>query len=86
MGQLYQESYIMSKFKPKAPDTSKQDAAQEEAAERAKQNEERANKELSSASRFATKRRTGRRLLLAPGREDEIANLGGGQGSTGGNF
>jgi hypothetical protein len=76
----------MGKFKPKSPDTSKQDALQADQMAKAKQNEQRSNEQLSSAARFATKRRTGRRLLLAPGREDELANLGGGQGSTGGNY
>lgn len=80
----------MGKFAPKAPKatgpTAEQLAAQAESERRAKETEEAANKELSSSARFATNRRTGRRLLLAPGRENEIAQLGGGTGSTGNNF
>lgn len=78
----------MSKvFKPKATGpTDEQLAAQKASERRADQAEERANKELSSASRFAVNRRTGRRLLLAPGREDEVANLGGGDNKSAGNF
>ena len=76
----------MGKFKPSSPDTSAQDKLQADQAKRAKDNEESANRELSSSARFATKRRTGRRLLLAPGREDDIASLGGSQSSTTGNF
>jgi hypothetical protein len=80
----------MGKFKPSTPKatgpTAEQLAAQKESERRAKEAETNANKELSSSARFATNRRTGRRLLLAPGREDEIAQLGGGSGATGGNF
>ncbi len=68
--------------KPKTPDTTAQDEALAESERRADLEEERTNKELSSSARFATNRRTGRRLLLAPGREDEIATLGGSSGST----
>lgn len=78
----------MGKFKPSTQKASGPSAeqlqAQKDADSRVKQTEERTNKELSSASRFAVKRRTGRRLLLAPGREDELASLSGDQ--TGGNF
>ncbi len=81
----------MGKFLPKAPKpqgpSPEQLKAQRESAAAAKRGEERTNKQLSSAARFAKGRRTGRRLLLAPGREDEIAQLGGGSASTGqGNF
>lgn len=76
----------MGKFKPPSPDTSAQDEAQAKAEKRAKTEEERTNRELSSAARFTKNRRTGRRLLLAPGREDEIATLGGGGQQSGGNF
>lgn len=79
---------MLSKPKPTGP-SEEELAAQKKSAARADASEERANKQLSSAARFATKRRTGRRLLLAPGREDEIATLGGsgGEGGTsGGNF
>jgi len=76
----------MGKFKPKTPDTSAQDEALAESERRAEQNEERANKELSSAARFAKSRRTGRRLLLAPGREDQLGQLGGGGSGESGNF
>lgn len=78
----------MGKFsppKPKGP-SEEQLKAQRESERRAKEGEERANKELSSSARFATNRRTGRRLLLAPGREDEIAQLGGGGSNTGANY
>lgn len=70
---------------PQGPSQEQLDA-QRKSEERAKANEERTNRELSSAARFSTKRRTGRRLLLAPGREDELAQLGGGGSATGGNF
>ena len=61
--------------------------AQAKSEESAKLAEERANKQLSSASRFAVNRRTGRRLLLAPGREDEISQLkGNSSANSGGNF
>lgn len=79
----------MGKFKPSGEDTGPTDeqlVAQKESDKRAKTNEEKANKELSSAARFAKGRRTGRRLLLAPGREDEIATLGGSSGNTGSNL
>lgn len=85
----------MGKFKPSPPKqsapkpsgpTQEQLDAQNKSEERAQANEDRTNKELSSAARFSKKRRTGRRLLLAPGREDEIAQLGSGSGATGGNF
>ena len=77
----------MGKLKPKtpkAPDTSKQDKALQDQEDRAKKNEERANRELSSAARFAKNRRTGRRLLLAPDRESNRADLSG--NTSTGNF
>lgn len=76
---------ILSKPKVKGP-SDEQLAAQKKADQNAKNAEERANRELSSATRASTNRRTGRRLLLAPGRENEIAQLGGGTGQNGGNF
>jgi len=81
----------MGKFLPKAPKpqgpTDAQLRAQKKADKAAERGEERTNKQLSSAARLAKGRRTGRRLLLAPGREDEIAQLGGGSGDTStGNF
>jgi len=82
----------MSKFKslfskPKVRGPSKaQLKAQKDAEDRAKSSEDRANKQLSEQARFATKRRTGRRLLLAPGREDEIASLGSSASGQSGNF
>lgn len=73
----------MGKFKPSTPDTSKQEAALEKQEAQAAKQEEKANRELSSSARFAKSRRTGRRLLLAPGRENEVAQLGGGGGGEG---
>lgn len=68
----------------KTPDTSAQDEAARKAEERAaaaekKANaqEEKANAQLQSTARSAYGRRTGRRLLLAEGREDEVSKLGG---------
>lgn len=68
----------------KKPDTSAQDAAARkaearaaEAEKKAKSAEEKANTQLSSTARASYGRRTGRRLLIAPGREDEISKLGG---------
>ncbi len=65
-------------------DTSAQDEAARKAEARAadaekKANaaEEKANTQLSSTARASYGRRTGRRLLIAPGREDEISKLGG---------
>lgn len=78
-------SLMGSKPKSQGP-TKEQLAAQAEADKRSKEREESANRQMSSASRFAKNRRTGRRLLLAPGRENEIAQLGDGQGSTGANY
>ena len=73
--------------KPKAVDTTAQDEALAASQARADAEAEKANKELSSAARFAKNRRTGRRLLLAPGRESQVADLGGGSSSSGsGNF
>lgn len=79
---------VFSKPKPKVQGpTEDQKRAQAAAEKRAADQEERANKELSSATRATRNRRTGRRLLLAPGREDEISRLGGGTGnSTGANM
>lgn len=76
---------LFSKPKPQGP-SDEQLAAQRANEKRAKDQETRANKELSSAARFTKNRRTGRRLLLAPGRENEIASLGGGAGNSGSNF
>lgn len=77
----------MSKFAPKPTGPSKaQKEAQAASAAGVKAREEGAQKQLSAASRAVTKRRTGRRLLLAPGREDELAQLGGGGAQAGGNF
>lgn len=77
-------SLMGAKPKVQGPTQAQLDA-QAEADRRAKEKETTANKELSSASRFAKNRRTGRRLLLAPGRESEIAQLGD-QGNTGSNY
>lgn len=79
----------MGKFTPSPPPapsgpSQAQLDAQAKADRAAAQKEERANKELSSAARFAKGRRTGRRLLLAPGREDQAASLGGGSGAQSG--
>jgi len=49
----------------------------------AKMAEERANEKISSSTRASVGRRTGRRLLLAPGREDQISSLGGGSSGSG---
>lgn len=69
--------------KPKV-DNSAQEAAARAAEARAAQAEkdaaaaeERANTQLNSTARASYGRRTGRRLLLAPGREDQVATLGG---------
>lgn len=74
--------------KPKKPSgpTEEQLQAQRDADKRARDAEEKSNRELSSATRATKNRRTGRRLLLAPGRENEIAQLGGGEGQSSGNF
>lgn len=68
----------------KKPDTSGQEAAAAKAEARAAaaektaaEAEEKANTQLSSTARASYGRRTGRRLLLAPGREDEVSKLGG---------
>lgn len=53
--------------------------AQAEAERAAKDRATNANKEVQSQSQAAYGRRTGRRLLLAPGREGQLAStLGGG--------
>lgn len=70
-------------LKPKAKATgpSKQDIArQDEADRKATEAENNANEKLSSTQAAAVKSRTGRRLLLAPGREDEIGKLSGSSG------
>ena len=67
----------------KKPDTSASEEAARKAESRAADAEkkaasaeEKANTQLSSTARASYGRRTGRRLLLAPGREDEISTLG----------
>lgn len=68
---------------PQVTGPSKADlAAQAEAERLAKEKEANANKEIQSQSQAAYGRRTGRRLLLAPGREGQLAStLGGGSGA-----
>lgn len=68
----------------KSPDTSAQNEAARKAEERAataeaeaKKREQTANEQLSSTARASYGRRTGRRLLIAPGREEDISKLGG---------
>lgn len=65
--------------KPQGP-SAEQIEAQRKAEERAKAAEDSANEKLSSAKRASVGSRTGRRLLIAPGREDEISKLGGAGG------
>lgn len=76
-----------------APDTSQQEAAARAAEARAAEQEkkaadqeEKANRQLSSTARASYGRRTGRRLLIAPGREDQIGTLGGSQSGGGSNI
>lgn len=66
----------------KNPDTSAADAAAAKAEERAvkaeadaKQAESEANRKTAASTRASLGRRTGRRLLIAPGREDQIGKL-----------
>lgn len=67
--------------KPTGP-SQDQLAKQAEAERAAKDREIAANKEVQSQSAAATGRRTGRRMLLAPGREGGMSGtLGGGSGS-----
>lgn len=61
--------------KPSGP-TAEQLKAQADAEKRASEAEQRTNEALSSTARASYGRRTGRRLLLAPGREDSQATLG----------
>ena len=78
----------------KAPDTSASDAAAAKAEERAAKAEAsadkaeaKANKQLSSTARASYGRRTGRRVLLAEGKEDKVGSLsGGGSGNSGTNI
>jgi len=61
-------------FAPKAPKPDPELVkAQREADAAAKRREERSQRELSAAQRAARGRSSGRRLLLAPGREDEMS-------------
>jgi len=58
-------------------------ARQADAEKRAKDRETAANQEIQSQSKAAYGRRTGRRTLLAPGREGGVAStLGGGSGTA----
>lgn len=50
-------------------------AAQADAERRAKEAEEKANKQVSQTARASYGRRTGRRILIAPGREDASSKL-----------
>lgn len=61
--------------KPVGP-SADQLAAQAEAEKRSKEAEDSANSKLSSAKKAAIGSRTGRRLLIAPGREDDMSKLG----------
>ena len=66
------------KPKVKATGPSKEELARQAEADRlAKQREDTANAQLSSTQAASVKSRTGRRLLLAPGREDQISKLSG---------
>lgn len=58
--------------KPAGP-TEEQLKQQKDAEDRAKAAEERANMQLSSTARASYGRRTGRRILMAAGREDAMA-------------
>lgn len=73
----------MGSKSPKPTGPSADDLArQAEAERRAKDRETAANSEVQSQSRAAYGRRTGRRTLLAPGREAGMAStLGGGSGA-----
>lgn len=60
-------------------DNSAAEAAEARAAAqeaKAKEAEDKANTRISQTARASYGRRTGRRLLIAPGREDEIGTLG----------
>jgi len=50
--------------------------AQAAAEKRAADAEQKANEQVTATARASYGRRTGRRLLLAPGRENEISTLG----------
>lgn len=64
---------------PETGPTQDQIDAQTAAEKAAKDRETAANQEVQSQSQAALGRRTGRRLLLAPGREGQLAStLGGG--------
>lgn len=64
---------------PKPTGPSKDDLARQAEAERvSKERDTAAGREVQSQSRAAYGRRTGRRLLLAPGREDVKAETLGG--------
>lgn len=69
-----------SKKPPPVQGPTKEDIEAQSEAERASKDQSTAaNQEIQSQSRAAYGRRTGRRLLLAPGREDVRAStLGGG--------
>ena len=69
--------------KPKISGPSEADLKrQKEAEARANAQEEKANMQLSSTARASYGRRTGRRLLIAPGREDQVGALSGSGGGT----
>lgn len=68
----------------KSPDMSAQNEAARKAEARASQaeadaakREQTANEQLSATARASYGRRTGRRMLISAGREDEISKLGG---------
>jgi hypothetical protein len=64
---------------PEPTGPSADDLARQAEAERvSKDKDTAAGKEVQSQSRAAYGRRTGRRVLLAPGREDEMAKTLGG--------
>lgn len=56
---------------------------QKAAEERANAQETRANEQISSTARASYGRRTGRRILIAPGRENAIGTIGGGSSGSG---
>lgn len=66
----------------KSPDTSASEEAARKAEARAaeqeakaKKQEEKANQQLSATARASYGRRTGRRLLISQGKEDQIGTL-----------
>lgn len=67
-------------LKPKATVSgpSQEELARQAAADaKAKAAEDSANAKLSSTQAASVKSRTGRRLLFAPGREDQVSSLSG---------